>query len=184
MTSGVFYLALRPLGHGAGADDPPQQGRKTDKRESAGFLPSQPRVCSFHHDDGLGSIRALAWQKHEDEMGRYDARARVQTCIYSQTAEATRGPLSAAICLMANTCRYRCSSRNLWGVQRCARRGAVRSRRRRVWETAKCRRHRRWNVHSGVMCRLDPLVIFMEQPLVPRQEQILGGKHRFELFGS
>ncbi|KAM0459442.1 hypothetical protein ACHAPV_005629, partial [Trichoderma viride] len=32
------------------------------------------------------------------------------------------------------------------------------SRRRRVWEIVKCRRHRRWNVHFGVMCRLGPLV--------------------------
>lgn len=48
-------------------------------------------------------------------MGRYDARARVQTCIYSQTTEAMRGPLSAAIRLMATICRCRWSSQSLLG---------------------------------------------------------------------
>lgn len=54
--------ALRPLGHGAGARrrSPAAKDEKTDKRELAGLLSSQPRVCPFHHDGGRGSIRALA----------------------------------------------------------------------------------------------------------------------------
>lgn len=116
-------------------------------------------------------------------MGRYDARARVQTCIYSQIAEATRGPLSAAIRLMASICRCRWSRRSLWGrAAVCQKGSSTEDRRRRVWEIVKCRRRRRWNVHFGVMCRLGPLVIFMEQPLVPRHEQIPGIRHRFEPF--
>lgn len=82
-----------------------------------------------------------------------------------------RSSLLAAIVDVLATSTYRILRTAFAGLQRCAGSdwpfgivGDIANR--------KIPSTRRWNAHFGVMCRLGPLVIFMEQPLVPRQARI------------